>query len=221
MRDTEQNQQYPLYEKYLLRLPTLMSTAAILAGGQARRFNGYPKPLLPLGRQRIVDHLLDVLGTVVDKVFVVANDQKQYETCNVPVIRDINAGLGPIGGVHTALSHCESDQLLIVAGDMPFLSGKFLRYLLKQGQVANIAMPRTADGYQPLCASYHHTCAEVIATHIQKRSLKITNLLSDIPHYEVSEDKMIQFDRNRIMFFNINTPADYARALSLAAYHAL
>ncbi|MEE3203443.1 MAG: molybdenum cofactor guanylyltransferase [Acidobacteriota bacterium] len=198
-----------------------MSTAAILAGGQARRFNGYQKPLLPLGRQRIVDHLLDVLGTVVDNVFVVANDQEQYETCNVPVIQDIKADLGPIGGMYTALSHCESNQVLIVAGDMPFLSCEFLRYLLKQGQLANIAIPRTADGYQPLCASYHHTCADVVATHIKKRSLKLTDLLSDIPHHEVSEDKMIEFDRNGSMFFNINTPADYARALSLAAYHAL
>lgn len=198
-----------------------MSTAAILAGGRARRFNGYHKPLLPLGRQRIVDHLLNVLETVVDNIFVVANDQEQYKTCNVPVIRDIKTDLGPIGGVYTALSHCESNQVLIVAGDMPFLSGEFLRYLLKQGELTNIAIPRTADGYQPLCASYHRTCADVVATHIKKHSLKITNLLSDIPHSEVSEDKMMQFNRNGSMFFNINTSADYARALSLAAYHAL
>ena len=103
-----------------------MSTAAILAGGQARRFDGYQKPLLPLGHQRIVDHLLDVLGTVVDNIFVVANDQEQYQTCNVPVIRDIAANLGPIGGLYTALSHSDSNQVLIVAGDMPFLNAEFL-----------------------------------------------------------------------------------------------
>tara|TARA_B100000029_G_scaffold430514_1_gene441525 strand:- start:1406 stop:2002 length:597 start_codon:yes stop_codon:yes gene_type:complete len=198
-----------------------MSTAAILAGGQARRFNGYQKPLLPLGNRRIVDHLLNVLATVVDNVFLVANEQKQYETCNVPVIRDIQANLGPIGGVHTALSHCESNQLLIIAGDMPFLNSDFLRYLLEQGQRADIAIPRTADGYQPLCASYHRGCADIIATQIEKHSLKITNLLSDIPHCEVSEDKIRKFDRSGSMFLNVNTPADYARALSLAAYHAL
>ncbi len=56
-----------------------MSTAAILAGGQARRLNGYQKPLLPLGHQRIVDHLLKVLATVADNIFVVANDEKQYK----------------------------------------------------------------------------------------------------------------------------------------------
>lgn len=198
-----------------------MSTAAILAGGQARRFDGYQKPLLPLGHQRIVDHLLDVLGTVVDNIFVVANDQEQYQTCNVPVIRDITANLGPIGGLYTALSHSDSNQVLIVAGDMPFLNAEFLQYLLEQGQFADIAIPRTADGYQPLCASYRHTCVNVVATHIKKRSLKITNLLSDITHREISDDKMIEFDRHGSMFFNINTPADYARALSLAAYHAL
>ena len=198
-----------------------MSTAAILAGGQARRFNGHQKPLLPLGHQRIVDHLLDVLATVVDNIFVVANDQKQYKTCNVPIIRDIRTNLGPIGGVYTALSHCESNQLLIIAGDMPFLSSEFLRYLLKQGQHTEIAIPRTADGYQPLCASYHQNCADIVASRIERHSLKITNLLSDIPHYEVSEDKMMEFDKTGSMFLNINTPADYARALSLAAYPAL
>ena len=38
---------------------------------------------------------------------------------------------------------------------------------------------------------------------------------------QIITKKIMEFDKTGRMFLNVNTPADYARALSLAAYHAL
>jgi len=197
-----------------------MSTAAILAGGQARRFGGRPKALLPLGHQRIIDRLLAVLRSIVDEVFIVANDRDSYGAFGVPVRADILPNAGPLGGVHTALSNAHSTRVLVVAGDMPFVSAPFLGYVLQTGQSVDVAIPRTEEGYQPLCASYHRSCADVITRRIGGRALKVSDVISETNRYEVGASEIAPFDPHGTLFFNINTPADYARALALAAYYA-
>ena len=129
-----------------------MSTAAILAGGRARRFGGRPKLLLPLGDRRIVDRLLAVLRAVVDQVFIVANDRATYAGLGVSVHPDVLGGAGPLGGVHAALRRSRSSRTLVVAGDMPFLNTAFLDHLWRAGRAAEVTIPRPDDGYQPLCA---------------------------------------------------------------------
>ena len=197
-----------------------MSTAAILAGGQARRFGGRPKALLPLGRKRIIDRLLTVLQSVVDEVFIVANDPHRYGACGVPVRADVLADAGPLGGLHAALSIARSAQVLVVAGDMPFVTAPFLNYVLRTGRCVDVAIPRTEHGYQPLCASYRRSCADVIARRIGARTLKISDVLSETNGHELGASEIAPFDPHGTLFFNINTPADYARALTLAAFYS-
>ena len=195
-----------------------MSTAAILAGGQARRFGGRPKALLPLGDQRIIDRLLVVLRSVVDHVFIVAGERGRYDALGVPVREDVLPGAGPLGGVYTALAVSTAPRTLVVAGDMPFLRAPFLQHLMRVGREFDIAIPRTADGHQPLCASYGKACAANIERQIGARTLKVTDILSGVRVHELGPEEIAPFDPEGTLFFNINTPADYARGLALAAY---
>src|SRR5258705_4812987 len=48
-------------------------SAAILAGGRARRFGGADKASLPIGRARIIDRQLAALSAVADDIPIVAN----------------------------------------------------------------------------------------------------------------------------------------------------
>ena len=74
-----------------------MRTAAILAGGQARRFGGRAKALLPLGTLRLIDRQLNVLRPVVDEIGIVTTDRAQYDALGVPVWQDLSPGKGPAG----------------------------------------------------------------------------------------------------------------------------
>ena len=193
-----------------------MCTAAILAGGQARRFGGRPKALLPLGDRRIIDRQIAVLGTVANRVAIVTNDLERYGALGVPIWEDLFPGTGPLGGIYTALVRAAT-RTLVVAGDMPFLTPAFLRHLHQVGLDADVAVARTADGFHPLCASYGEACVNVIRQRLERGALKVGDLLAQLQVREIGPDELRPFDPDGTLLFNVNTPEDYARGLELAA----
>ena len=197
-----------------------MSTAAILAGGRARRFGGRPKLLLPLGDRRIVDRLLAALRAVADQVFIVANDGGTYAGLGVPVLPDVLADAGPLGGVHAALSASQSSRTLVVAGDMPFVNPPVLARLLQHANpTVDVAVPHTRDGFQPLCACYRASSLPLLERRIAAGTLQASDAVRGMRRHELGADEIEALDPNGTLLFNVNTPADYARALALAAYH--
>jgi Molybdopterin-guanine dinucleotide biosynthesis protein A len=78
-------------------------SAAILAGGRARRFGGADKASLVVGGARIIERQLAALAAVTDDVRIVSNDPARYAALGVRVIPDQIAGAGPLGGLHAAL----------------------------------------------------------------------------------------------------------------------
>ncbi len=192
-----------------------MYTAAILAGGQARRMGGQPKALLPIGGSRIIDRQLTAVREIADHVAIVANDHALYESLGVPIWPDIRPGCGPLGGILTALVHAKTPITLVIAGDMPFVTAQFLQYLAGSGRDVDVAIPRTTDGYQPLCAAYNQRCIKVIQKHLDTRTNKVTDFLPNVTVRELGPTDTASFDPTGTLFFNINSPNDYATALKL------
>ena len=196
-----------------------MRTAAILAGGQARRFGGRAKALLPLGTLRLIDRQLNVLRPVVDEIGIVTTDRAQYDALGVPVWQDLSPGRGPLGGIQTALAHTAAAWTLVVAGDLPFLTTPFLEHLVQSGENAetDIVIPRTDDGHQPLCAAYGRACESVIRRRIDAGLLKVTDILVELRVRELGPEEVARFDPSGTLFMNVNTPDDYTRAQALVA----
>lgn len=194
-----------------------MPTAAILAGGRARRFGGRPKTLLPIGDLRIIDRLLAALRPVVDEVIIVAREDEPYRALGVPIRHDVLPGTGPLGGIYTALAATTAPRTLVVAADMPFLNARFLAHLLDAGRDVDIAIPRTHDGYQPLCATYGATCTDAIRRRLAAKRLAVHDLLAGARVRVIGPAEIARLDPTGTLCFNVNTPADYARALALAA----
>ncbi|HAK56946.1 MAG TPA: hypothetical protein DCP38_15915, partial [Acidobacteria bacterium] len=204
---------------YLIRLPWRMCTAAIIAGGEARRLGGQPKGALAFGATSIIERQFAVLRSITETVFVVANDPEPYAGLGVPVITDEVPGAGALGGVYTALVRATADPVLVVACDMPFIHAAFLRHLVESAGSADVAIPRTAAGYEPLCACYARRCAPRLRQQIDDGVLKVQELLRHVKVREVGPDEIAPHDPDGVLFSNVNTPEDYARALErLAAY---
>lgn len=190
-------------------------TAAILAGGRARRLGGLDKSALLIGRERIIDRQLAVLRQIADHLLLVASDPERYASLDVDVVPDLIPGAGALGGIYTALAASPDRQTLVIACDLPFLTPPFLQHLAAAGRDADLAVPRTHDGYQPLCASYSRACLEPIRRRIETGALKVADLLDDVRAREIGPDEIARFDPAGTLFFNINTPDDYARACAL------
>jgi molybdopterin-guanine dinucleotide biosynthesis protein A len=191
-----------------------MIAAAILAGGEARRLGRRDKSALPFGAMRIIDRELAVLRQVTEHVLIVTNQPGRYATLGVPTVPDAVPHAGALGGLYTALVASPASQTLVVACDMPFLSAAFLRHLAACGRDVDIAIPRPASGYEPLCASYARACADPIRGLLETGRRKVADVVSlNVRVRELSPEELAPFDPDAVLFSNVNTPGDYRRAL--------
>ena len=201
-----------------------MWTGAILAGGHARRLGGLNKAGLVLhpGGASILDCQLTRLGRVVDQTIIIANDAERFAGAGVPVIADLVPGGGALGALYTAVHSAQTDRTLVVACDMPFLSESLLGHLVEAGRTVDIAIPRTARGYEPLCATYSRRSAGHLRRLIDEKRFRLSEVarIPGLDVREVGQDELIKFGSEEVLFFNLNTPDDYVRALDLDGdYH--
>ena len=193
-----------------------MHSAAILAGGRARRLGGRDKSRIVVGGRTILARQLDVLRRLVPRVVIVANDPEAFADAGVPVLPDAVPGRGSLGGIYTALAAAEG-PVLVLACDMPFVTEAFLARVVAAGRDVDVAIPRGRDGYQPLCASYGPACAEPLRRRIERGALKVVDLLADVRVHEIGPDEIATFDPDGLLLLNVNTAADVARAEQAAS----
>lgn len=192
-------------------------TAAILAGGQARRLGGIDKSALVVGARSILDRQLSLLRGLTPHLLIVANDRSRVQAAGVPVVIDRIGGAGALGGLYTALVEAPTEQVLVIGCDMPFLTAPFLLYLAEQGRGADAAVPRDGHGRHPLCASYDRRIAPHFHARIQGGDLRIGEALVDLTVRELGPADLAPFNPDGLLLFNVNTPEDYSQARSSAA----
>jgi molybdopterin-guanine dinucleotide biosynthesis protein A len=189
-----------------------MFTAAILAGGHARRLGGIDKSALLVRGTSILDRQLGVLRSLTPHILIVASDEHRYREAGVPVVRDRIRGAGSLGGLYTALVEAPTDQLVVMACDMPFLTAPFLTRLAALGAGADAAMPRDAGGLHPLCAAWARRAAPHLRVRIDEGRLRIIDALDGLDVREMDRGELASFDPAGTLLLNVNTPDDYARA---------
>jgi molybdopterin-guanine dinucleotide biosynthesis protein A len=195
-----------------------MWTGAILAGGHARRLGGLNKAglILQPGGASVLDRQLTRLRRVVDRTIIIANDAERFSGSGVPVIPDVVPGHGALGGLYTAV-HAGTEWTLVVACDMPFVSEPLLAHLVSVGKSFDIAIPRTARGYEPLCATYSRRSAVELRRLIEEKRFRLSEVarIPGLTIREVGSDELERFGPEDVLFFNLNTPDDHARAVDL------
>ncbi|HKY23057.1 MAG TPA: molybdenum cofactor guanylyltransferase [Vicinamibacterales bacterium] len=201
-----------------------MWTGAILAGGRARRLGGLNKAGLVLhpGSASLLDRQLTRLSHVVDRTIIIANDADRFTAAGVPVIADLVPEGGALGALYTAVHAAPTDRTLVVACDMPFLSEPLFAHLVAVGHDVDIAIPLTARGYEPLCATYSRRCAAELRRLIDEKRYRLSDVarIPGLNVREIGRDELKRFGPAEVLFFNLNTPDDHARAIDLdGEYH--
>lgn len=183
---------------------------AILAGGHARRFGGRDKSALFVDGRRIIERQLDALAPVAGDVFVVGGDPERYREFGLRVVPDHRPGLGPLAGLHAALTSATAPAVLVLACDLPLVDARFLAHLAGRLGAAEVAVPRDAGGWHPLCACYAARCAPKIAARLDAGLLKVVDALTTLERVEVGPDELSSFDPSGRLLTNVNSADDYA-----------
>jgi len=119
----------------------------ILAGGKSSRF-GKDKSRLELAGRRVLENLLEVLGQFPFQRLAVVTARGKAESWpeGIEILPDDQEGLGPIGGITTALRHLPGG-VLVAACDMPLISAPLVEWLLDQyDPQADAVIPRHPGG---------------------------------------------------------------------------
>jgi molybdenum cofactor guanylyltransferase len=191
-------------------------TAAILAGGLARRMDGRDKARLRFGGRQLIEHQIAALRQITDSIVVVGGDPSRFTDLGIRPVPDVFDGCGALGGIYSALVAADQPRTLVVACDMPFLSVPLLRRLVRPCELEiDVVMPRTIEGLQPLCAVYSVRCARVIHARIERGLLKAADVSADVSVEEVGVEELARYDPDGLMFVNVNSPHDYERAKNL------
>ncbi|HYK40603.1 MAG TPA: molybdenum cofactor guanylyltransferase [Candidatus Eremiobacteraceae bacterium] len=190
----------------------------VLAGGASSRF-GTDKALAEFAGQTMLMRTAKLLLEVAPLVRIVSSINKLREE-TFDTVPDLWPGEGPLGGILTGLLNAregsgDDDVALIVSCDMPFLTPEWLRFLAHRASEshAEVVVPKSAQGWEPLCACWRVSTIEIIKPLFEAGTRKVTDALNAL-HVEVLDEKdWKRFDTNGRLFWNMNTQTDYEQAL--------
>ncbi|MFH0771988.1 MAG: molybdenum cofactor guanylyltransferase [Candidatus Omnitrophota bacterium] len=189
-------------------------TAAILSGGRNKRMNGRNKAFIRIGGAPFIQKTIKLLKEIFPETFIVTNSPAEYSAYkkDCRIISDEIKDIGPLGGIHAALSKTSKEAVFFVACDMPFLHNGFIRkeiaYFNKSDSDA--VVPRITGLIEPLHAIYRKDLKDKISDFVKdsgNRSIRNFLATVKVSYWDVEDDIL-----HRNMFKNLNTEEDLIEA---------
>ena len=193
--------------------------AIILAGGRATRLGGGDKGLLDLGGHPILSQVIARLSPQCAPLALNANgDPARFATFSLPVLADdLPDHAGPLAGILVGMEWAarqKAEAVISVAADTPFFPADLARQLAKARGPSGLALAATQDG----CGIAEHPTFGLwpVALRGVLRDFLLAGRrrLRDFAREHAAGQAIWPGDPQD-PFFNINTPADLARARSL------
>jgi molybdopterin-guanine dinucleotide biosynthesis protein A len=183
-------------------------TALILAGGRATRMGGIDKHALVVDGLSIFDRQCNVLLPRVANIIVSA----QSSIPGHKTVADRVAGAGPLAGIAAGVAEARTPWLLVIAGDMPYISGALIDRLLAAATPEVDAVGIRIGGLpEPLVCVLR---AAAVRPHLERRLaaglLKASELLTDdgLRIAWIEEGELRAIDPELRALFNVNDPGD-------------
>jgi molybdopterin-guanine dinucleotide biosynthesis protein A len=181
----------------------------VLNGGDSQRL-GRDKALLRIGGRALIERALDPLAALFDEVLVVGRPEAVPEHPAVTrAVRDVVAGVGPLGGICTGLQAMGRPLGFVVACDMPWLDAPVIRRQLAvlRETGADAVVPRWEGYWEPLHAAYSRACLPVAEARIAARDFRIRSFFEEVRvhFWDVAAEGL-----STRPFTNVNTKGDLA-----------
>lgn len=190
-------------------------SGAILVGGRSIRYRS-DKTFMSIGSATVAELLVQRLSSVLSDVFFVADRAGKIPGYEDATVVDLQPGLGPLGGLLTALHYAKFDYCFLTACDLPFLNAALVTFLHRVAGDADAVVPVWQDHEEPLAALYHRRCRAPIelALSAGDRSMRSFWMNARVVKVDLAREfNMPDIER---MFFNVNTPERYEQMLTMA-----
>lgn len=196
-------------------------SAIILAGGQSSRM-GQDKAQIRIQGVPLLQRTCEVALQCSSPVFVVTSRPEVYrsimpdgcELIQEHFLSNDSLPQGPLVGFSQALPLVQTEWVLLLACDLPYLHPAIIQRWMTQldgGTELTALLPFTEHGWEPLCGFYRVSCLNTLRSFIQQGGRSFQRWLSQ----EMVQEIAFSLDSNqqqqeRRMLFNCNTPEDLA-----------
>ena len=151
--------------------------AYILAGGASRRF-GSDKARAEVDSVPLIVRLARRVEPHVSRVVVVASREGEYADLNLHTVGDLIPGLGPLGGLLTALRDArDAEWVLLLSCDLTELNPEWISALLAARTVDARIVAFQSEPRQPFPALYHRDLVPLVRDAIDQEQLSMQRLL--------------------------------------------
>ncbi len=178
-------------------------TAAILAGGRARRLKGRSKGLIPCRGQTIIECTLELVDARSDDVFLVGQIEGPYQSLGRRIVTDIHSDKGAPAGLHAALTHARHDWVMVLPCDLPEMTKAILDEL-QPSEGHDAVLYRVKGRTQPLVGMWHRRILDHLDQALSMSDISLNELTTQV------SVKWLESDDEK-PFFNLNTASDLAR----------
>ena len=190
-------------------------SAALLAGGRSTRM-GTDKAFLPFGDppRALWERQLDLLASLgPDEILLSQNGEQQFPgRAGVEIVVDEQPDGGPLGGLVSCLRKVSSPRLLVLAVDLPFMTGEFLGKLLRGAGGAILRDPESGR-FEPVAAVYPAGILALAERRMQSGEYSLQGLIAE--GVEAGDLEVRELGEGQgALLRNLNRPEDLDGSLS-------
>jgi molybdenum cofactor guanylyltransferase len=182
-------------------------SAVLLAGGKSSRM-GRDKATLPFRDAPLWQNQLRLLRALdLREILVSAQTDPPWRPADVHFIPDEQPSCGPLGGIAAALAQIETDYLLTLAIDTPFVSESYLRELCGRVETNSGIVPMIGDRAEPLVAVYPRGASADFANALCGENFSLQLLVRKLIGLRKLRGAQVS-SQQEALFRNLNQPAD-------------
>ena len=182
-------------------------TGVILAGGKSTRM-GENKAFIKVEGIPIIRRIHSTFKSLFREIIVVTNQKELFENLDANIFVDLLPNRGALAGLYTGLYYSSLPFCFCVACDMPFLNKDVIAYLIRRLDDADVVIPKTHDGLQPLHAIYSKSCLQPVKKTLDQGKSKILDFYPMVRLKVIEEEEFLPLDPEKRSFININTPQE-------------
>ncbi|TDI78035.1 MAG: molybdenum cofactor guanylyltransferase [Bacteroidetes bacterium] len=189
-------------------MSSISVSGVVLAGGKSRRFGSDKRRAHFHGKSLLANACEKIAGTIgenADKgslgISISADEDPSVFLSDVlgpalvasdkhpsdfHIISDLQADIGPLGGIYSSLAACETDWILVLAVDLPGVSDATLTTMVERinkahnPQLLAVVAEDTSGAIHPLIGCYNQGLRPYIEQAISERKTGIRRLLHSI-----------------------------------------
>ena len=159
------------------------TTVAIFAGGKSTRF-GSPKVNAKIDGVEFGEIIARVIRDAgFSKIYMIGGDSLDAKRWGMSFVPDLYVDSGPLGALITAMRACETEQLMTLPCDVPYIKAETSKALSELSNDFDVRVA-TTDSPQWLCSTWRSSLIDFLVHQFEMGARAI---------HEVAEKLKVEF----------------------------